>query len=106
MAGKSIPLLPSTEQELRKMGIQIRKARLRRNIKAETLAKQAGISRGTLTAIEKGSATVSIGAYASVLNVLGMETDLGLIAMDKEGKKKYQGLILLQRERATQNKVE
>lgn len=100
MAGKRMILAPSTEQALGKMGLQIKRARLRRNIRAEVLAEQAGISKGTLTSVEKGVATVSIGAYAAVLHVLGMEKDLELIAMDEEGKKRYQNVFLPHRERA------
>lgn len=104
MAGKKIVLIPSTVQILEKMGCQIKKARLRRNIRAEVLAEQAGISKGTLTAIEKGMATVSIGAYAAVLQVLEMENDLGLIASDEEGKLKYQRKFFARRERAAKSK--
>ena len=50
-------------------------------------------SKGILTAVEKGGATVSISAYASVLHVLGMENDLEFIAMDEEGKKRYQRIV-------------
>ena len=54
MAGKTIVLTPNVENVLEKRGLQIKKARLRRNIRAEELAEQAGISKGTLTSIEKG----------------------------------------------------
>ena len=89
MTGKTIILTPDTKKALTKMGNQIKKARLRRNIRAEELAEQAGISKGTLTSIEKGVASVSIGAYASVLHALEMERDLELIAKDEEGKQRY-----------------
>ena len=59
-----------TEFVIFKMGTRIKKARLRRNIMAETLAEQVGISKGTLSAIEQGVPTVSIGAYAEVLSAL------------------------------------
>ena len=51
MAGKTIVLTPNVENVLEKRGLQIKKARLRRNIRAEELAEQAGISKGTLTSI-------------------------------------------------------
>ena len=94
-------LSSTTRQLLKKMGIQIKTARLRRNIKAEKMAKEAGISKGTLTAIEKGAETVSIGAYAAVLQCLGMEMDLCLIAVDEEGQKQYPKPLLSRRKRAT-----
>ena len=37
-------------------------------------------------AIKKGTATVSIGAYAAVLAVLELDKDLELIELDEEGK--------------------
>ena len=66
----------------------------------EALAEESGVSRGTLAAIEKGSKSVSIGAYAAVLQVLEMETDLELIAVDEDGKKKYANELLISRKRA------
>ena len=62
MARKTVSLQPAARQVLEKMGKNIKKARLRRNIRAEFLAKQAGISADTLSAIERGVSTVSIGA--------------------------------------------
>ena len=90
-----------TEFVIFKMGTRIKKARLRRNIMAETLAEQVGISKGTLSAIEQGVPTVSIGAYAEVLSALDMVNDLNSIAVDIEGKKKYEDVQLRQRKRAT-----
>ena len=49
MAGKTVNLTPDTESVIRKMAIRIKKARLRRNVMAEVLAEQAGISKGTLS---------------------------------------------------------
>ena len=62
-------LLPETEVILNKMGEQIKMARMRRNIPAELMAEQAGISRSTLHKIEAGSPSVSLGNYASVLHI-------------------------------------
>ncbi len=44
------------------------------------LAERAFISRNTLTRVEKGDPGVSMGIYASVLFVLGMEERLGELA--------------------------
>lgn len=100
MAGKTVVILPDTKQVLAKMGVRIKKARLRRNIRAEQLAESTGISKGTLSSIEKGVSTVSIGAYAAVLCALGMENDLDLIALDEEGKQRCWELNLHKRVRA------
>lgn len=104
MARKKVALLPSTEQALEKVGTNIRRARLRRNICAEILAERAGISADTLSAIEKGLSTVSIGAYAAVLAVLEMDNDLEMIALDEEGKRQFKEHNLKKRERATKNR--
>ena len=106
MNRKTIVLTYEMEVLIKRIGNRIKKARLRRNIKAEVLAEQAGISKGTLVSIEKGSPTVSIAGYAMVLYVLGIEKDLNLIALDEEEKKKYRETDLIQRKRATkaQNK--
>jgi len=102
MAGKTVNLTPEIEIVVKKMGVRIKKARLRRNIKAEVLAERVGISKGTLLSIEKGEPTVSIGAYATVLNILGMINDLELVAVDKEGRQHYRESHLQERKRATE----
>ncbi len=89
MIRKTVVLPPSTQQVLERMGANIKKARLRRNISAELLSRRASISKTTLSSIEKGAHTVSIGAYASVLCSLGMDKDFEMIALDEEGKREY-----------------
>ena len=77
------------------MGEQIKLARLRRNLATELVAERAGISRATLWAVEKGSPTVAIGAYAAVLHALGgMDKDLELVARDDVFGRKLQDLNL------------
>ena len=101
MTRKTVNLLPDTQHALGKAGANIKRARLRRNIRAELLAERAGISTDTLSAIEKGVSTVSIGAYAAVLAVLKLDNDLEMIALDEEGKKQFKEHNLKKRERAT-----
>ena len=101
MGRKAVVVLPQTEKLLYQMGEQIRLARLRRHLSSELVAERAGVSRQTVTAIEKGSASVALGAYASVLHALGgLEQDLLLIAKDDELGRKLQDLDLPQRKRA------
>ena len=57
---------------LRKLGSDIRDARLRRRIPAAVMAQRANISRTTLVKAEKGDAGVAIGTWAAVLFALGM----------------------------------
>ena len=104
MAKKSTILTSEMEQALEKIGLRIKNARLRRNITAEEIADRAGISKGTLTSIEKGVSSVSIGAYVAVLHALGMGTDLELIATDEEGKQKFEKMYLKRRERAAKER--
>ncbi len=65
---------------LRKLGQDIRDARLRRRIPTAIMAERASISRTTLNKIEKGDPGVSLGNYANVLFVLGMAERLGELA--------------------------
>ena len=60
------------KKALKKVGRNIGAARKRRRITMELMAERAGISRVTLSKIEKGEPTVSMGAYATVLFTLGM----------------------------------
>jgi transcriptional regulator with XRE-family HTH domain len=65
---------------LRKLGQDIRDARRRRRIPMTLLAERAGILAATLSKIEKGVSTVSMGAYAAVLFSLGLTDRLRDIA--------------------------
>ncbi|CAN5120330.1 hypothetical protein BH11CYA1_BH11CYA1_49390 [soil metagenome] len=57
---------------MRKLGQDIRDARLRRRIPTEILAERVSISRMTLYNAERGDVSVSMGTYATILFVLGM----------------------------------
>lgn len=101
MSKKATVILPQTQRMLNQMGEQIRLARLRRRLTAELVAERAGISRMTLSNIEKGSPSVAIGSYAAVLHALnGMDRDLLLVAKDDELGRKLQDLGLPTRCRA------
>lgn len=90
MAKKKIIILPKTMKIMSELGENIKLARLRRKLSAEQVAERADISRPTLSAIEKGSPTVSIGSYLLVLQVLGLEKDFLLLAKDDELGRKLQ----------------
>lgn len=101
MSKKATVIMPKTQVILEQMGEQIRLARLRRHLSSELVAERAGISRMTLSNIEKGSPSVAIGSYAAVLHALnGMDTDLLLVAKDDELGRKLQDLELPARRRA------
>lgn len=80
MAKKTSPLLPATDRLLQALGDRLRLARLRRRLSARQVAERAGMAPATLRHVERGNAGVTIGAYLSVLQVLGMESDLALLA--------------------------
>lgn len=101
MGKKGVTVLPQTQEILSQMGEQIRLARLRRHLSVELVAERAGISRATLWNVEKGSPSVAIGIYASVLHALNnMDKDLLLVAKDDELGRKLQDLDLPVRKRA------
>ena len=101
MKERTTVILPQTQEMLNQMGDQMRLARLRRHLSAELVAERAGISRVTLSNIEKGSSSVAIGSYAAVLHALnGMDKDLLLVAKDDELGRKLQDLELPTRRRA------
>jgi transcriptional regulator with XRE-family HTH domain len=93
-------LLPKHKKILEQLGENIKLARLRRKFSAEQVAERANISRPTLTAIENGSESVSIGLYLQALIVLGLEKDLLLLAKDDELGRKLQDANLTSKERA------
>ena len=82
MSGKTANLLPVTERLLQALGERLRIARLRRRLPAKQVAERAGMTVPTLRAIEHGSASATLGAYASVMQVLQLEAGLALVAQD------------------------
>jgi len=100
MGQKKTALFLRSISVLETLGGNIRLARLRRNISSSLQAERAGISRPTLTMIEKGSPSVSLGSYVKVLSSLGFEKDLSKVAADDELGRKLQDLNLPVRQRA------
>jgi transcriptional regulator with XRE-family HTH domain len=99
-------LLYKIDKILSELGENIRLARLRRKLSTEQVAERAGISRPTLYEIERGKSTVSIGNYAQVLSVLGLENDLVNVAKDDLLGRKLQDAKLMVKERAPKRKSE
>jgi transcriptional regulator with XRE-family HTH domain len=91
----SQPLLFASERALlTEFGERLRAARLRRKFSVETVAARAGISRMTLFRAEKGEASVSIGTYLRILEVLMLSKDIALLAKDDELGRRLQDLGL------------
>lgn len=72
MLSKSL-INPLTAGKLIALGSRIRAHRKEMSITATAAAEAAGISRVTMHRIEKGEPTVTVGAYISVIQVLGLE---------------------------------
>ena len=87
-------LFPPATRQLVSLGERLRVARLRRRYSAESVAKRAGVARGTLYRVEEGDPGVSLATYASVLRVLGLQGDLDLVARDDVLGRKLQDLKL------------
>jgi len=65
------------KRALRKLGNDLRAARLRRRISTAVMAERVMVSRPTLLRMEQGDPSVSMGIYATALFVLGLHEPLG-----------------------------
>ncbi|MGQ0710278.1 MAG: helix-turn-helix domain-containing protein [Rhodoferax sp.] len=99
MAKTTAPLLPATAALLAQLGERLRAARLRRQLSAKHMAERAGMSVMTLRHLEHGGAGVTLGAYVAVMQVLGIEQDLGLLGKDDPVGRGVQDTRLPQRVR-------
>ena len=70
------------QQLLLQLGGRLRHARAKQGLTTTQLAQQAGISRTTLSAVEAGEPTPTIGTYLRVMSALGVSQDLALIASE------------------------
>ena len=80
MAKKKIQLPLEAAQTLKELGQNLRIARLRRNMTMEDMAGRIGIHRETLAMAEKGNPNVSIGNYIGALWVLGLLSQMSVVA--------------------------
>ena len=81
MRSNALPSLPlPVKRALKKLGQDIADARRRRRIPTTLMAQRAMISRATLARAEKGAPQVSLGIYATVLFILGLEKRLAELA--------------------------
>ena len=88
-------LSPRILNNLKQMGENIRLARLRRNLPMALVCERAGITRPTLIEIEKGSPSVSMGAYTAVIHAInGNTSQLADIMREDEMGRTIQDLNL------------
>ena len=100
MMQRKTVLLPKLERILSQVGENIKLSRLRRRLSSEQVAERAGISKGTLTKVEKGVSGVAIGTYLQVLFVLGLQDDFLQLADDDVLGRKLQDLQMTVKKRA------
>lgn len=70
MKTKLIPV--PVNETIKKLGHDLRRARIRKRLKMSVVEEKAGISHMTLTKVEKGDTSVSMGIYAKVMMVLDL----------------------------------
>ena len=77
MQSRAISSLPlPVKRQLKQLGRNLANARKRRRISTLLMASRAMINRITLRKVESGDPTVSLGIYATVLFVLGLEGNI------------------------------
>ncbi|WP_037315724.1 helix-turn-helix domain-containing protein [Salegentibacter sp. Hel_I_6] len=103
MSRNSIILLPKNKKLLQAVGENIKLARLRRKLTMDQVSERAGISRPTLSSLEKGSPSISLGIILQVLLVLGLEKDILFLAGDDVLGRKIQDANLTVKERGPKN---
>ncbi len=100
MAQRTAQLLPATEELLRQFGGRLRMARLRRRLTAKQVAERAGMAPMTLRSLERGGSGVTLGAYAAVMQVLGIEMDFTLLGKQDQMGRELQDSRLTTRTQA------
>lgn len=95
MATKKQPVFPKYTALLAQMGENFKLARKRRKLTTTQVAERAGVARSTLYLVEKGDASVALGAYFNVLRVLGLQDDMLKLGADDVFGRKLQDIALL-----------
>lgn len=84
-------------KKLEIMGEQIMMARKRRHLSMQDVAERATVTRLTVSKVEHGDPTVSMGIYARVLFALNLENDITLLASDDALGRQLQDAELFQK---------
>jgi transcriptional regulator with XRE-family HTH domain len=88
----------AVEQSLKRLGADLKTARLRRNLTLDAVAQKIGTSIRTITDAEKGKPSTSIAVYAAILWAVDLLSQLEEVARpehDDEGQQ-----LALSRERS------
>jgi transcriptional regulator with XRE-family HTH domain len=88
-------LLPASQRAIEQLGLSLALARRRRQVTAEQMAERAGMSRSTLRNLEAGDASVTMGAYVAVMQVLGMASELAKVCTEDQVGRDLQDAKLL-----------
>ena len=91
--GKMMPR--ALMQQLQLMGERIMLARKRRHLSMQDIADRATVTRLTVSKVEHGDPSVSMGIYARVLFALNLENDISLLAADDALGRQLQDAELL-----------
>ena len=92
MRSAVVDVIPSAvRRSLIKLGNDLVLARHKRKLTAAMMAERVGVSKSTYRRLEAGDPTVSLGAIAVALFVLGFGTSLGNLA---DARSDEQGLLL------------
>jgi transcriptional regulator with XRE-family HTH domain len=96
----------SCDEKLKQLGRRLRDARLQRNEPQREFAVRLGVSIPTLRKMETGDASVSIGAWVDVLDLLDRLSDIDqLLAYRQSLFEQYDRSKKGTRQRASRKKV-
>ena len=104
MKERSISPVPKLLKIMEELGENLKLARLRRRLTTDQVCERAGISRTTLWQIEKGAPNVTMGAYAQVLFVMGLEKDIARLGADDELGRRLQDANMETKKRGPKKK--
>ncbi|MGX7005007.1 helix-turn-helix transcriptional regulator [Caballeronia sp. KNU42] len=85
---------PSVERQIRALAERLKLARMRRGMSTSLFAERLGVSRDTLSRLEKGDGNIAISTYMRALRILGLDADMDAVARDDELGRKLQDLNL------------
>jgi transcriptional regulator with XRE-family HTH domain len=92
MSKRTPPVFPATSRQLAELGERLRAARLRRRMTQAALATRSDVSLPTLRKLEQGESSSSLATLLRVLQVLGLDKDIDVLAKDDEIGRRLQDI--------------